>query len=64
MRVPSRSGRLRLIARRWWRKFKGEVPDERLERIRRERINNIKNDVALREAMRLWLVQNEKVHRS
>ena len=38
---------------RWWRRYiVDECPDTRIERLRWERINNIKIDIALREALR------------
>ena len=44
---------------RWWRRYiVDECPDTRTERLRLERINNIKIDIALREALRLAEIEN------
>jgi hypothetical protein len=45
--------------RKFWRNFiADECPDEK-ERIRRERINNIMQNVVLLEAMRRWKIESE-----
>ena len=55
------SARLRRALARGWRKFIGdEDPEERRERIRRERIKYIVADVAMLEAMRRWEIENKK----
>jgi hypothetical protein len=49
--------RLKQVLRKFWRSHVAdECPDER-ERIRRERINNIMQNVVLLEAMRRWEVE-------
>ena len=46
---------------RWWRRYiVDECPDTRTERLRLERINNIKMDIALREALRLAEIENSR----
>jgi len=51
--------RLKQIMRKFWRNFiADECPDEK-ERIRRERINNIMQNVVLLEAMRRWKIESE-----
>ena len=49
--------RLKQVLRKFWRNHVAdECPDEK-ERIRRERINNIMQNVVLLEAMRRWEVE-------
>jgi hypothetical protein len=49
--------RLKQVLRKFWRNYVAdECPDEK-ERIRRERINNIMQNVVLLEAMRRWEVE-------
>ncbi len=46
---------------RLWRKYVvDECPDARKERLRQEHIDNIKQAIALLEAMRLWEAQTQK----
>ena len=60
MQTRSRSSeRLKQALGRWWRKYiVDECPDTRIERLRWERINNIKIEIALREALRLTAIEN------
>jgi hypothetical protein len=62
MQTRSRSSeRLKQAIGRWWRGYiVDECPDTRIERIRLERINNIKMDIALREALRLAEIENSR----
>ena len=54
MNAISRAVRQKQVFRKFWRAFiADECPDEK-ERIRRERINNIMQNVLLLEAMRRW----------
>ncbi|MGO8952955.1 MAG: hypothetical protein ACLPWS_11865 [Rhodomicrobium sp.] len=40
---------------KWWRKYiVDECPDARIERLSIERVKDIKQDVALLQAMQLW----------
>ena len=49
--------RLKQVLKKFWRSHVAdECPDEK-ERIRRERINNIMQNVVLLEAMRRWEVE-------
>ncbi len=48
----------RFVAGSWHKVIVNECPDEH-ERRRRERIANIKLDVAMREAMRQWGLSSE-----
>jgi len=54
--VPSTAGfRIKQAFARIWRKYVvDEDPDSRVERIRCERIEDLKINSDLREAMRLW----------
>jgi hypothetical protein len=53
------SERLKQAIGRWWRRYiVDECPETRIERLRLERINNIKIEIALREALRLTALEN------
>ena len=46
---------------RFWRQFiVDECPEEKRERIRKERIDNILMNVAAREAFRRWSLERER----
>ena len=62
MQTRSRSSEwLKQAIGRWWRRYiVDECSDTRIERIRLERINNIKMDIALREALRLAEIENSR----
>ena len=61
VRTNSRSQRLKRVFGRWRQKITApESPEGRNERIRSERINNLKHDVDLLEAMRMWEIGNRK----
>ena len=58
MNAIRRSARRKQVLRKFWRDFiADECPDEK-ERIRRERINNIMQNVVLLEAMRRWEIES------
>ncbi len=53
MRTRPQSGRLGQVFAKWWRRIVvDECPDERRERIRRERIDRILLDIVALEALR------------
>ena len=57
MNAIRRAVRRKQVLRKFWRAFiADECPDEK-ERIRRERINNIMQNVVLLEAMRRWEIE-------
>ncbi len=61
MRAPSRFERIgRAFGKRWRKYIVDECPDARVERIRQERIEDIKIYADLRESMRLWEIQNQQ----
>ena len=61
MRSFFNSESIKLAFGRWWRKYiVDECPDAREERIRQERIENIKICADLQEAMRLWELRHQK----
>ncbi len=58
MNAIRRPARGKQVLRKFWRAFiADECPDEK-ERIRRERINNIMQNVVLLEAMRRWEIKS------
>jgi len=60
MGVRFRSVRIWCAVAQWCRLLvMDEYPDDRRERIRRERIDNIKEAVRTREAIRLWEIENQ-----
>jgi hypothetical protein len=60
-RIHSGSNRLQQAFGRWWRKYiVDECPEARAERIRQERMEDLKVYTALREAMRLWEIESRK----
>ncbi len=52
---------LKRVLGRLWRKFAVDQCRDKRERIRRERISNIKNNVRLLEAMRRWEIESGAV---
>jgi len=61
VRKRFRTQRLKQVFGKLWRKFLvDECPDDKAERLRRKRINNIMHDVILLETMRRWALENEK----
>ncbi len=55
MHAISGSERIKQVFARFWRRYVvDEDPDGRRERIRRERMEDLKINSDLREAMRLW----------
>ncbi len=61
MRSDSISTRLATAFATFWRSYVvDECADEKMERIRRERLSNLEVDIAMIEAMRRWLAENEK----
>lgn len=53
--------RMKHVFGRWWRKYiVDECPDARQERLRWELIDGLKQNVDLREAVRLWELENRK----
>ncbi len=62
MHTHFRSERINQVLGKWWRKYVvDECPKSRRERLRRELIPGIKQDVTLQEAMRQWAIENQKV---
>lgn len=58
MNAIRRAVRRKQVLRKFWRAFiADECPDEK-ERIRRERINNVMQNVVLLEAMRRWEIES------
>ncbi|MGO9170382.1 MAG: hypothetical protein ACLP7P_00220 [Rhodomicrobium sp.] len=55
------SERMKHVFGRWWRKYiVDECPDARQERLRWELIDGLKQNIDLREAVRLWELENRK----
>jgi hypothetical protein len=58
MNAIRRAVQRKQVLKKFWRAFiSDECPDEK-ERIRRERINNIMQNVVLLEAMRRWEIES------
>ncbi len=60
MNAITRAVRRKRILRKFWREFIADECPEEEERIRRERINNIMQNVVLLEAMRRWEIETRR----